>query len=145
MDWVAAAGRWKLGDRMDRVAREHDSARFLSRDPPILAIDDFLTDEECVVLIELGRAGELGLSTTAGVLKHLPQWIRTPWRTSRTGFLETGRRRDPAVVSIDERISRITGLASANSGEYQVLQYVAPDEYYRLHSDFMHSAVGAPG
>ena len=128
MDWVAAAGQWKLGERLARIAREHDAAQFLSRDPPILAIDGFLTDQECLTLIELGRAG-LEPSTTAGVLKYLPQWARTPWRTSHTSFLETGRRRHPAVAGIDERIARITGLAPANSEEYQVLRYVSPDEY----------------
>jgi hypothetical protein len=50
-------------------------ARYASTDPPIVVIDDFLTDEECEHIIGLGRPG-LERSTGTGKMvrsRSLPE------------------------------------------------------------------------
>ena len=58
-----------MAELLEDIAANVPGAQYVSHDPPIITIDDFLTDEECASIIEIGTPG-LEPSTGTGGYKN---------------------------------------------------------------------------
>jgi hypothetical protein len=119
-DPVRAAREFGLVELMDSITREYPGARYVSKDPPIILIDDFVTDEECEHIIKIGTPG-LEVSTGTGAYKNGKfTRMKMESRTSYNSWLMNGLERDSVVKRVDRRIANVTGLYDGNSEHYQV-------------------------
>eukprot|EP00052_Salpingoeca_macrocollata_P005079 m.45281 g.45281 ORF g.45281 m.45281 type:complete len:260 (+) comp14649_c0_seq2:50-829(+) len=113
---------------------------YLSRDPPLLQLDDFLTDEECDLLQSLA---EPNLAPSTGGLDRSV----TLSRTSSTAWLNTELIEDPqhkaVLLSIEQKIAQMTGYPVENQEHFQVLRY-EPGQYYRAHHDYLWEQANMP-
>ena len=103
---------------------DYPGLRLLHRDPDIIAIDHFASDDECDGLAQLyarshGRARP---SATAPGQEAL--------RTSTTVFPD-----EPEVRWLRERIAQVTNIASLEQLEPTKLTRYAAGEYFRKHID----------
>lgn len=96
--------------------------RMLHPDPPIYAIDHFLSSAECDMLIK--QAPPLLEDSKIG-------FKVSDVRTSRTGFLSRDALESRAIF---ERIRRLTGCSPKACEDVQVAKYT-PGQYYQGHYD----------
>ena len=131
----------------ERILAEYQQypATVHSRDPWLISLDNVLSDDECAGIIEAvgGTRGEyIKPSTTAKpvrqangqvVLTDVPDNIRTShnaWCQHRSCY------NHPVHERVIQRIMDIVGLHPNNAEHMQLLRY-GPNEYYRLHHDWI--------
>lgn len=136
-----------IGKIFTRLIAEHPqyAPTVHSRDPWLVSFDNVLTDEECAGLVEAvgGRNGEfIRPSTTAKpvrqangqvVLTDVPDQIRTShnaWCQHRSCY------EHPVHEAVIQRMMGMVGLPPNNAEHMQLLRY-GPNEYYRLHHDWI--------
>ena len=140
-DPKAAAAEFRMAELLEDIATNVPGAQYVSHDPPIITIDDFLTDEECASIIEIGTPGLEPSTGTGGYKNGKFQRIKMESRTSHNSWLMNGLEHHQTVAAVDRRIANVTGLFEGNSEHYQVLRYAPPDQFYKSHSDFIDSQV----
>ena len=115
-----------------------DKDRDLNEDPWVITLDNFMTDEECDHLIQLGyefgykRSRDVGKQTIDGSFDNK----ESETRTSENSWCHKGCRSDPIVQRILGRLNSITGIPSENYEDFQMLKY-EPGQFYRLHHDYI--------
>ena len=53
-DYKAAAAEFRMAELLEDIATTVPGAQYVSHDPPIITVEDFLTDEECASIIKIG-------------------------------------------------------------------------------------------
>lgn len=114
--------------------------------PWVVALEDFLSAEECQKLIEVGQKLGYHPSLETSTLKDgsLKEDFTSDARTSTNTWCNdeiiensvTSCKDDPIVKRIMERISLITGFPTNNSEDLQLLHY-KPGQYYKIHHDYI--------
>jgi hypothetical protein len=89
-DVAQAAKDFEMAKLLEQIVDQVEGARYVSHDPPIVVIDEFLTDEECASIIEIGTPG-LEPSTGTGQYKNGKfERLRMASRTSHNSWLMNG-------------------------------------------------------
>lgn len=109
-------------------------------DPWVITFDNFLTDEECQHLIELGHMHGYKRSTDVGKKNADGSFGVSVGngRTSENAWCDTksGCRFDPIAARVMQRISNVTGIPAQNNEDLQLLKYEV-GQYYRAHHDYI--------
>lgn len=106
-------------------------AETLSLQPLVFRIEEFLTDAECALIIELSLP-HLKPSSVALMDKDKGKKA-TEWRTSSTYFLSTHAHAQLHVI--DRRVEQLTKVDKSHFEEAQVLRYEI-NQKYDAHHDF---------
>lgn len=93
-------------------------------------IPNFLTEDQCKELIELGRPHVKG-STSFNSGSGSEQY--SDHRTSKHTFLN--RKCTPLVTKIEERVAEQTGFPLENQEGVQIAHYI-PGQHFRAHWDY---------
>ena len=112
----------------ERALREYPQykPRALSRDPWVMAFDDFLSEEETDRIIEL---------CSSSFERSLAGDQLSPVRTSHQCWCQVPPCiNDPVVRRISERISGLTMTPQTNAEYMQVVRYEV-GQFYRIHHD----------
>lgn len=108
--------------------------------PWVISFDNFVTDEECDKLIELGHMVGYARSRDAGEVKADGSFedIVSEGRTSSGAFCSypSNCRGDDVAQRIHDRIAKVTGIPAGNSEDLQILKYEV-GEKYGIHHDFV--------
>jgi prolyl 4-hydroxylase len=119
---------------------EIDIASDKSRPPWVITFENFLTDEECDVLIELGHKYEYKRSEDVGGLKFdgSHDSVKSERRTSENAWCSDfkGCRNEDVPTKIHNRMARVMGIPANNSEDMQLLRY-EKGQFYRTHHDFI--------
>ena len=114
-----------LDQLFKRITSEYnDTVEILHRQPWIITLNNFLSDDEADKLVEHGREAGFQRSFDVGGINHVGKV--TPRRTSETAWCtaKSGCRGDRIPDRIHERISKLLGgIPKANSEDFQVLSY----------------------
>ena len=107
--------------------------------PWVITIDDFLTDEECDHLIELGALEGYKKSTLQeeDTDEETGETISSQdeYRTSVNSWCMEDCYNDPIAQKVMEKITNATGIPEGNAEYLQLLKY-SPGQYYKEHHDF---------
>lgn len=109
----------------------------LSWEPRAFLLHNFLSEEECDHLIELGKPS---LVKSTVVDSDTGGSVDSEVRTSSGTFLRHGQ--DDIVKNIEERIATVTMLPDENGESLQILRYV-DGQKYEPHTDYFHDKVNA--
>ena len=112
-----AAVPGSVNQKFERIVAEEKGVTVLSRDPWVITIDDFLSDDECDAVL---KAGSVSGS----------QWARSQAgdgvqaaRTSSTAWCKGTCLQNPAVRRVEERVSALlNGIPMENAEPMQVLR-----------------------
>lgn len=115
------------------IAREMESHQMLSNIPQIYVCENFLSDEECFHLIELGKK-----TLKRSEVMDKPQDGQersqvSPVRTSSGAWINW--QQDTVVQNIESRIAAVTNLPVENGENFHLLNYQYKQEY-KPHYDF---------
>mmetsp|Transcript_26831 Transcript_26831/g.44727 ORF Transcript_26831/g.44727 Transcript_26831/m.44727 type:complete len:316 (-) Transcript_26831:250-1197(-) len=108
--------------------------------PWVVTLDEFLTEEECDRLIELGGTTGEGYLESADVGEK--KWDGSYKRKVNTGRTSTNAwcqdecMTDPVTQAVTERMEFITNIPSPNFEFLQLLQYEI-GQFYQQHHDFI--------
>ena len=93
--------------------------------PWIITIDDFITEEECNRLIELGGDVGYARSEDVGIMKFDGTFdsTRSAGRTSWNAWCSDQCYDDPLAKSVMDKIEKLTGIPEINSENLQLLRY----------------------
>ena len=120
--------------------RAMDPSVEMNNYPWIITLDNFLTDEECDRLVELGDMVGFTRSHDTGEVKADGSYeaIESDGRTSSDAFCSypSNCRSDDVAQRVHERIAKVTGIPSGNSEDLQILRY-NEGEKYGFHHDFV--------
>jgi len=110
--------------------------------PWVIVLENFITDEECDRLIELGMAAGYERSADVGKMKIDGTFEAdlNDRRTSKNAWCQNDCYDDPMAKSIIYRIGNLTGIPEENSESLQLLQYEV-GQYYRTHHDYIEHQV----
>jgi len=129
---------------LTNVAGRPIKVQVLNRDPIIIQIDDFLTDDQSELMIKLAIEQGLERSTTTGSMKdgkfHRPI---DDSRTSSNSWCFNTCFRNPIVNQVDEMIEHISARNKKNMEHYQLLHYNV-GEQYKEHHDFIYEQSQMP-
>lgn len=98
--------------------------------PRLMVLDDFLSDAECDVLVQLSKA-KMEDSTVIDPVTG--QFVKHPERTSRGTHFE--HQSSDIVIAIENRIAEVFGFETKQQEAIQILQYALGGEY-KAHFDF---------
>jgi len=98
--------------------------------PWVVSIDNFISDEECNRLIELGETMGYERSTISDALGDRASKERTSYNT----FCEDDCVSDPLVKDVIERMTNLTGIPYDNYEQMQLVRY-EPGQFYQQHHD----------
>lgn len=115
-----------------------DTAPQIKDGPWVVTLENFLTDEECDRLIELG--GKLGyeISKDVGAQKFdgtFDGYVNDR-RTSTNAWCTKDCFADPLTQEVLQRIENATGIPDANSEYLQLLRYEV-GQFYKTHHDYI--------
>jgi hypothetical protein len=103
-DSYAAAKDFQMAALLEQIVDQVEGAHYVSHDPPIVVIDEFLSDEECASVIKIGTPG-LEPSTGTGQYKNGKfERIKMASRTSHNSWLMNGLVRTD--LSVDPSLPR---------------------------------------
>lgn len=109
--------------------------------PWVVTLDNFLSDEECDRLVELGAAKGYDRSTLEEEDDYTEEELamekdgEDAYRTSQnTWCMDDECYKDPTTQHVLEKLSNATGIPDAYSEHLQLLSYV-PGQYYKQHHD----------
>ena len=112
----------------------------MRQDPWIITLDDFLTEDECAALIELGH--RVGYSQSYDAVEVLPDGsyssLERQGRTVSTAWCDypNNCRAEEIPQRVHERIAKLTGIMVGNSEDLQMVKY-EQGQFYNLHHDFV--------
>jgi len=116
---------------LERDAKEH---------PWAITFDNFLTDDECDHLIQLGYKNGYKRSEDVGKLTEDGSYgsVKSQRRTSENAWCDdkSGCRHDPIAERVMERIANVTNIEAANFEDFQMLRY-EEGQFYRTHHDYI--------
>lgn len=118
------------------ISRERD----LEQPPWVITFENFVTEEECKHLIELGHINNYERSEDVG--KLLPDGsfdsVQSTGRTSENSWCShrNNCRNDTLVQRVHDRIAKVTGIPADNSEDLQLLKY-EPGQFYKTHHDYI--------
>jgi prolyl 4-hydroxylase len=108
--------------------------------PWVISFEDFLTEEECQALIDLGYKYEYKRSEDVGERKFDGTFdsIKNERRTSENAWCSdhAGCRGEEVAQRIHNRMSKVMGIPAVNSEDLQLLRY-EKGQFYRTHHDFI--------
>jgi len=112
----------------------------------IVQIDNFLTDDQCDLMIQLAKEQGLQRSTTTGAMKD-GKFDRPidDSRTSSNSWCFNSCFRDPIVGKVDKMIEEISARPKKNMEHYQLLHYEVGQQYKEHHDFIYDQAVMAQG
>lgn len=106
--------------------------------PWVVTFDDFLTPEECDLLIRMGNVEGYERSTDVGKRmfdgsydKHL-----SDSRTSQNSWCREECYENPLGKQVFSKIEKLTGIPEKNSEHLQLLKYEV-GQYYKSHHDYI--------
>ena len=108
--------------------------------PWVITFDNFVTDEECDHLIQLGykngykRSMDVGTKTADGSFSSKESSTRTSenaWCSDKSDC-----RNDNISYRVRERIANVTQIPSVNFEDFQMLKY-EEGQFYRTHHDYI--------
>jgi prolyl 4-hydroxylase len=104
--------------------------------PWFIEFENFLTEEECKHLIELGAQIGYKTSVDTGVQKVDGSFdqIKSTWRTSATAWCSGNCLMDDIFQKVAKRVEAVTGIPQQNAENLQLLKYDV-DEFYKYHHD----------
>lgn len=110
----------------------------LSKDPWVVTLDDVVSEEEAVRLIELGglegykRSEDVGAKKADGTYGS----VVSKGRTSSNAWCTEGCYKDPTAIKVMDRLSGLTMINERNSEFLQLLRY-EPGQFYEDHHDYI--------
>mmetsp|Transcript_20758 Transcript_20758/g.42377 ORF Transcript_20758/g.42377 Transcript_20758/m.42377 type:complete len:495 (+) Transcript_20758:64-1548(+) len=117
-----------------------DEEKDLEQPPWILTFDNFLSDEECDYLIQIGYKYEYERSVSVGDEQFDGTLDSTvsEGRTSENAWCDvhSGCRDEPVVSKIYDKMSNVTGIPPDNSEDLQLLKYEVT-QFYQVHHDYI--------
>lgn len=126
-------------DEAETVTDESSDEKY-GGPPWVVTFDSLITDEECQHLIELGYKAEYKRSEDVGAAKFDGSFsgTKSERRTSENAWCtdKIGCRGDAIAQRIMARIESITGVASSNYEDFQILRY-EEGQFYRAHHDYI--------
>eukprot|EP00584_Thalassiosira_punctigera_P024711 CAMPEP_0172554422 /NCGR_PEP_ID=MMETSP1067-20121228/54494_1 /TAXON_ID=265564 ORGANISM="Thalassiosira punctigera, Strain Tpunct2005C2" /NCGR_SAMPLE_ID=MMETSP1067 /ASSEMBLY_ACC=CAM_ASM_000444 /LENGTH=492 /DNA_ID=CAMNT_0013342791 /DNA_START=82 /DNA_END=1560 /DNA_ORIENTATION=- len=118
------------------ISRERD----LDQPPWVITFENFLSEEECKHVIQLGYKSKYERSEDVGDVQPDGSYdsVRSTGRTSENAWCSyRGNCRDDMIVqSIHHRIEMVTGIPANHSEDLQLLKY-EHGQYYRPHHDYI--------
>jgi prolyl 4-hydroxylase len=122
------------------TVKETNIATDKSLPPWVVTFDNFLTDEECEGMIQLGFKYEYKRSEDVGAIKFdgTHDGVKSERRTSENAWCSEhgGCRNEDLPKRIHERIANVLDIPAANSEDFQLLKY-EKGQFYRTHHDFI--------
>ena len=119
---------------------EPSRERDLEQPPWIVTFEDFLTEEECKQLIQMGHNAKYERSKDVGSIKTDGSYdsVESLSRTSENAWCSHRNecRNDEVVNKIHQRIAKVTGIPPENSEDLQILKYEV-GQFYRPHHDYI--------
>ena len=113
--------------------------------PWVVMLDNFLSEEECDLLIYYGHAQGYDVSYTVG--RQLPDGSRERVkyfnRTSTNAWCQGTCFEDPAVQQVFDRLEWLTGIPRNHSEQLQLLKY-EPNQFYTKHHDYLDHHLNQP-
>jgi prolyl 4-hydroxylase len=108
--------------------------------PWVITFENFLTDEECDTLIQLGheegykRSEDVGKQKFDGTVDS----VKSTGRTSENAWCSkrSGCRLKDVPKRIHERMEKVMGIPADNSEDFQILRYEV-GQFYRTHHDYI--------
>ena len=120
------------------IVKEYPTTEVLSRDPWVIIIDDFLSEEECTRLIALG--GELGYKRSEDVGKTnfdgTTESVQSKQRTSTNAWCTDLCFEDPLSKQVHQKLDDLTLLPKENGEYLQLLKYEV-GQFYGPHHDYI--------
>eukprot|EP00521_Asterionellopsis_glacialis_P009210 CAMPEP_0195287084 /NCGR_PEP_ID=MMETSP0707-20130614/4297_1 /TAXON_ID=33640 /ORGANISM="Asterionellopsis glacialis, Strain CCMP134" /LENGTH=555 /DNA_ID=CAMNT_0040346809 /DNA_START=40 /DNA_END=1707 /DNA_ORIENTATION=+ len=108
--------------------------------PWVIVFDDFITPEECQILIDLGYKYKYQRSRDVGAKKFDGSYdgVESTRRTSENAWCPTqkGCRSDDVVQRIHNRMGDVMGIDPENSEDLQLLKY-SSGQFYKQHHDYI--------
>jgi prolyl 4-hydroxylase len=106
--------------------------------PWVITMENFVTEEECERLIELGAARGYEISKDVGAQKFDGTFdgYANDRRTSTNAWCTEECFKDPLTQKVLDRIVHATGVPDSNSEYLQLLRY-EPGQFYRTHHDYI--------
>eukprot|EP00547_Thalassionema_nitzschioides_P006061 CAMPEP_0194207460 /NCGR_PEP_ID=MMETSP0156-20130528/6190_1 /TAXON_ID=33649 /ORGANISM="Thalassionema nitzschioides, Strain L26-B" /LENGTH=456 /DNA_ID=CAMNT_0038934231 /DNA_START=10 /DNA_END=1380 /DNA_ORIENTATION=- len=107
--------------------------------PWVITLDNFLTDQECDLLIKLGREEGYEQSMDVGPKKFDGSYegFKNSRRTSTNAWCQEDCYKEIATkVDVVAKMENLTGIPDANSEYLQLLQYEV-GQFYRQHHDYI--------
>jgi len=127
--------------RPEPFAGEPSRKRDKDQPPWIITFEDFLTEEECDHLIQMGYKSKYERSRDVGKLQADGTYdaVESLTRTSENAWCSDSNkcREDEVVQRIHDRIAKVTGVPAQNSEDLQILKYDV-GQFYRPHHDYIH-------
>jgi prolyl 4-hydroxylase len=106
--------------------------------PWVITMDDFVSAEEAIRLVELGH--QLGYERSSDVGDRNPDGSYgqsvNEGRTSTNAWCHEECETDEMSQAVVERLSEVTGIPSTNSEHLQLLRYEA-GQHYQVHHDYI--------
>jgi prolyl 4-hydroxylase len=104
--------------------------------PWIIVVDDFVSDEECDAMIQLGYEHEYKRSADVGALKFdgTHESVESRRRTSENAWCSehNGCRNETVPTRLHKRMSQVMEIPPENSEDFQILKY-EKGQFYRTH------------
>lgn len=140
-------GPGDLHKMFERIVEEYDNVTVLSQPPKepdakfqpwVIYIDDFVSNEECDRLVELGAIEGYERSTDVGEKKFDGTYdaVKSATRTSENAWCHKDCYKDPMAQSVMKKIETLTGIPESHSEFLQLLRYVQ-GQFYRVHHDYI--------
>jgi len=147
---------WKPGDldkMFERIVATIPYVNIHSRPSPVesedgpwvITIDQFLSDEECERLIELGYAQGYERSADVGKMNFDGTFESSvnDGRTSTNAWCVDDCVNDQQTQIVLEKIENLTGISDMYSENLQLLRY-EPGQYYNTHHDYIPQDIERP-
>eukprot|EP00980_Cylindrotheca_fusiformis_P013387 scaffold3410_cov141-Cylindrotheca_fusiformis.AAC.30 len=104
--------------------------------PWVVVFENFVTDEECETMIQLGYKHEYKRSADVGALKFdgTHESIQNSRRTSENAWcsFRHGCRNETVPARLHDRMSRVMNIPPEHSEDFQILKY-EKGQFYRTH------------
>jgi prolyl 4-hydroxylase len=117
-----------------------DPAKDRLEKPWVITFDNFLTDEECDHLIQLGykegyqRSKDVGKKLADGSFDAVESQKRTSENAWCSG--KNGCREDPIAKRVMDRIGNVVQVPTQNFEDFQMLRYEV-GQFYGTHHDYI--------
>lgn len=110
----------------------------LSKDPWVVTLDDVVSEEEALHLIELGSLKGYKRSEDVGAKKADGSYgsIVSTGRTSTNAWCTSECYKDATALKVTDRLSELTMINEKNSEHLQLLRY-EPGQFYEDHHDYI--------